>query len=372
MFEDTNSNTLLIRSTQRNSEAVARSAAAEEVYQHFPHTSSQTVKHSETHRGNKQATGTAGCTMKEKKFTPPCKMPRKCLSRGTGNKTLRFFLRKSDRSAQPAFPRLLAQKKNRKLGTFRLGNAQTGEEGWRGMKAPRSASQSYTGDIFGREGEKGGAPPASDQPRQPPVPARSPNDAMAPDSAARTRRPPAPPPSPPPRGENAVALQGPVRPWRADTPRFEPRLLQRERLWRQGRRVAAGRARGGGGAGRCQTESRAPRPARSHLALSLSLSLPLPESTRFSKWRVLSRGEGSGKTVANQRRRGEGGRGGGRGEGAARAERGWGERGALRPCAARGRPNLCGDVTAAGCAESGVWEGRALVAQTIESQNGLG
>lgn len=238
MFEDTNSNTLLIRSTQRNSEAVARSAAAEEVYQHFPHTSSQTVKHSETHRGNKQATGTAGCTMKQKKFTPPCKMPRKCLSRGTGNKTLRFFLRKSDRSAQPAFPRLLAQKKNRKLGTFRLGNAQTDEEGWRGMKAPRSASQSYTGDIFGREGEKGGAPPASDQPRQPPVPARSPNDAMAPDSAARTRRPPAPPPSAPrrERGRSAgpgAAMAGGHTSFRAPAPAA-------------GTAVAAGSAGGGG------------------------------------------------------------------------------------------------------------------------------
>lgn len=77
----------------------------------------------------------------------------------------------------------------------------------------------------------------------------------------------------------------------------------------------------GGGRGRGRAPWRTATRARSasrrpSVGRSVTLSLSLPESTRFSKWRVLGRGEGSGKAAANQRpqpgRRGEAAAGAGR------------------------------------------------------------
>lgn len=323
------------------------------------------MKQSGTRSGSKRGDGNRGLHDEGEKVHTSLQSPQKAPLAGRSQQNPPISLeKKSERAAQAAFPHLLAgREEEQKVGNFPSWQ-RPGRRG--GLERDESAdsrfSQLHRGYFRPGEGRKEGPLPPPTQPRHPPVPARSPNDAMAPDSAAGTRLPPSRPP-PSPRGENAAARQGPVRPWRAHPPRLEPRLLRRARLWRQGRRVAAGRERGGGRVGRCQAETRAPRPALSHLSLSL------PESTRFSKWRVLSRGEGSGKTAANQRRRGEGGRGGGRGERAARAERGWGEGGALRPCAAGGA--LTSVVTSRpaaalkGGGAGGVWEGRALTAQML-------
>lgn len=230
------------------------------------------MKQSGTRSGSKRGDGNRGLHDEGEKVHTSLQSPQKAPLAGRSQQNPPISLeKKSERAAQAAFPHLLAgREEEQKVGNFPPWQ-RPGRRG--GLERDESAdsrfSQLHRGYFRPGEGRKEGPLPPPTQPRHPPVPARSPNDAMAPDSAAGTRLPPSRPP-PSPRGENAAARQGPVRPWRAHPPRLEPRLLRRARLWRQGRRVAAGRERGGGRVGRCQAETRAPRPALSHLSLSLS------------------------------------------------------------------------------------------------------
>lgn len=324
------------------------------------------MKQSGTRSGSKRGDGNRGLHDEGEKVHTSLQSPQKAPLAGRSQQNPPISLeKKSERAAQAAFPHLLAgREEEQKVGNFPPWQ-RPGRRG--GLERDESAdsrfSQLHRGYFRPGEGRKEGPLPPPTQPRHPPVPARSPNDAMAPDSAAGTRLPPS---RPPPRPEGRTRPLGRARCGHGGRTHLvsSPGSCggrgcgDRVGGWRRG----GSAEEEGWGAARLR---RAPR-----VPLSLtSLSLSLPESTRFSKWRVLSRGEGSGKTAANQRRRGEGGRGGGRGERAARAERGWGEGGALRPCAAGGA--LTSVVTSRpaaalkGGGAGGVWEGRTLTAQML-------
>lgn len=190
------------------------------------------MKQSGTRSGSKRGDGNRGLHDEGEKVHTSLQSPQKAPLAGRSQQNPPISLeKKSERAAQAAFPHLLAgREEEQKVGNFppwqrpgRRGGLERDE------RADSRFSQLHRGYFRPGEGRKEGPLPPPTQPRHPPVPARSPNDAMAPDSAAGTRLPPSRPP-PSPRGENAAARQGPVRPWRAHPPRLEPRLLRRARL----------------------------------------------------------------------------------------------------------------------------------------------
>lgn len=162
------------------------------------------MKQSGTRSGSKRGDGNRGLHDEGEKVHTSLQSPQKAPLAGRSQQNPPISLeKKSERAAQAAFPHLLAgREEEQKVGNFPPWQ-RPGRRG--GLERDESAdsrfSQLHRGYFRPGEGRKEGPLPPPTQPRHPPVPARSPNDAMAPDSAAGTRLPPSRPPPLAPRGE---------------------------------------------------------------------------------------------------------------------------------------------------------------------------
>lgn len=169
------------------------------------------MKQSGTRSGSKRGDGNRGLHDEGEKVHTSLQSPQKAPLAGRSQQNPPISLeKKSERAAQAAFPHLLAgREEEQKVGNFPPWQ-RPGRRG--GLERDESAdsrfSQLHRGYFRPGEGRKEGPLPPPTQPRHPPVPARSPNDAMAPDSAAGTRLPPS---RPPPRPEGRTRPLGRAR-----------------------------------------------------------------------------------------------------------------------------------------------------------------
>lgn len=312
------------------------------------------MKQSGTRSGSKRGDGNRGLHDEGEKVHTSLQSPQKAPLAGRSQQNPPISLeKKSERAAQAAFPHLLAgREEEQKVGNFPPWQ-RPGRRG--GLERDESAdsrfSQLHRGYFRPGEGRKEGPLPPPTQPRHPPVPARSPNDAMAPDSAAGTRLPPS---RPPPRPEGRTRPLGRARCGHGGRTHLvsSPGSCggrgcgDRVGGWRRG----GSAEEEGWGAARLR---RAPRVPLSLTSLSLSPGINKVFKMAGSQPGRRKREDGGQSAPAGG---GRARRWAGRAGCARRARVGRGRR--VAAVCRGGRPHLCGDVTAGGRAEGRRCRGR--------------